>query len=339
MNYLENKYVNLVSWKLRNFKHKSNSVINMSCPYCGDSNQKKNKARGYILEKNSKSVYYCHNCNITKSIEELVKFLDSTLYSEMIMEKFNDSKQSKEKEEIDFSTGTKEKFSNNIFKGLKKVSQLSPDHKVKIYIQNRLIPSLYHYRFYYCPKFMTWVNTIIPNKFSEESLLFDEPRLIIPFWDNENKVHAFQGRSFKKNADPRYITIILDDSIPKIYGIDTVNVNKHMYVTEGPIDSLFLPNALATAGGDIVSALEGFDKEKITVVYDNEPRSKETIHKLDKAITLGYNICIFPDSIVQKDINLMRLAGLSRAEIKTIIDNNTYKGLEAKLKLSSWAKV
>jgi len=338
MNYLELKYMNLVAYKLRNYKQRSNRLINFSCPYCGDSSHKKNRARGYILEKNGSSVFYCHNCSVTKSVEQFIKFLDETTYQEMMMEKFEDTRKEKKDEyQVDFST-VKRTFSNKILGGMKKISQLKHDHPVKKYIESRMIPTNLHYKLYYCPKFMAWVNSIIPDKFSKEALAYDEPRLLIPFWDKEGNIHAFQGRSFKRKTDTKYITIVLDESTPKLYGLDTLDERARIYVLEGPIDSMFIPNAIATAGGDMVSAVSGFDKENLVIVYDNEPRSIETHHKLDKAIDNGYNVCIFPDAVTEKDINKMREAGRSSPGIKSIIDYNIYSGLEAKLRLAEWSK-
>ena len=137
----------------------------------------------------------------------------------------------------------------------------------------------------------------------------------------------------------KYITIILDDSVPKIYGLDTTNFNKTVYVFEGPIDSMFIPNSIATAGGDLVSSLRSFDKKNLIIVYDNEPRSKETIKKLDKAIMNGYSVVIWPENMEHKDVNDMILAGLTSEFIQHIIDKHTYRDLAAKLQLTKWSKI
>lgn len=340
MDYVELKYLNMVSYKLRNFKQKSNTLINCSCPFCGDSSYKKSRARAYIIEKNGKSVVYCHNCGVTKSIGQLLQFLDETIYSEYIVEKFKDTHIEKKEEykPIDFSTGVAKRFNNKILGNMKKVSQLAVDHPVKKYIDNRLIPANLHYRLYFCRGFMAFTNTVIPGKFSEEALKYDEPRLLIPFWDKAGNIHAFQGRSFKKNSDLRYVTIVLDETTPKLYGLDKFRSDDYGYVVEGPIDSLFIPNCIATAGGDIAAALNGFDKNKLAIVYDNEKRSNETFHKLDKAINQGYNVCIFPDTVMHKDLNDMIMAGYTTKEVKTLIDNNVYSGLDAQLRLALWSK-
>jgi DNA primase len=203
-----------------------------------------------------------------------------------------------------------------------------------------MIPNEYHAKLFVCPNFMHFVNDIIPNKFSVESLANDETRLLIPFLDRNKSLHAFQGRSLRRHSKVKYITAILRDDIPKLYGLDTMDSSRRVYVMEGPFDSMFIPNSIATAGGDIVSSLNCFEnKSNLVIVYDNEPRSKETIKKLDKAIMNGYSVCIWPENLDHKDVNDMVIAGLSPDFIKHIIDQNTYKDLAAKLALQKWSKV
>ena len=329
----------MVSNRLRNFKRKGPALYNFSCPICGDSQTDKRKARGYIYEKKSKSVFHCHNCNATMGVPNLIKSIDQSLYNEYVVEKLKDEKSPQQIEVEQFELKMKKpEFAKGILNGLKKISQLKPDHPLKKYIEKRKIPSTVHHKLFICPNFYAFVNGIIPGKFSQQSLEKDETRLLIPFIDKEKRVHAFQGRALNQNP-LKYITIITDDSIPKIYGLDTVDFNQTVYVFEGPIDSMFIPNSIATAGGDIVSTLLPFDKTNMVIVYDNESRSQDTIRKIDKAINQGYSVCIWPDNIDQKDINDMVVSGLSVDFIKHIIDNNTFKDLTAKLALKRWSKV
>jgi hypothetical protein len=257
----------------------------------------------------------------------------------MQMERLQDKKSP---EQIDYESFI-DKMKKPVFmkqgplKGLKKVSQLSPDHRTKKFVDERRIPTPYHAKLFNCPNFKQYTNSLLPNKFDITSIERDECRLLIPFLDANKNVHAFQGRALGSSA-VKYITIVLDDSVPKVYGLDTVNLDRKTYVFEGPIDSMFVPNSIATAGGDLVSAIGNFEKKNLVIVYDNEPRSKDTIKKLDKAILQGYNVCIWPDNLEHKDINDMVLAGLSSEFIKHIIDTNTYRDLAAKMALTKWSK-
>ena len=342
MQWLEHKYVGLVSSHLRNFKRKSSGLYNFSCPICGDSNTHRSKARGYIYDKKGKMIFHCHNCNATMAVPNFIKSIDQNLYNEFVMEKIKDNKTP---EQIELETFV-DKMKKPIFmkegplKGLKKVSQLSPNHRVKKLVDSRKIPTPYHAKLFSCPNFKKFTNYLVPHKFTEESLAYDETRLLIPFFTKEKTVHAYQGRALGESKI-KYITIILDESVPKVYGLDTVNFDKTVYVMEGPIDSMFVPNSIATAGGDLVSSLSSFcaSKSSMVIVYDNEPRSKDTIRKLDKAIMQGYNVCIWPENLEHKDINDMVLAGMSSEFITHILKTNTYRDLAAKLALTKWSKI
>jgi hypothetical protein len=207
-------------------------------------------------------------------------------------------------------------------------------HPAKKYIVRRKIPNKYHSKLFYAPKFQQWVNSYIPGKFKEG--VKDEPRLIIPFIDQRGNFFGCQGRSFDPKSTLRYITIIVDENQPKVFGLDDIDISKKLYVTEGPIDSMFLPNSIAMAGADLQEL--PLDKSNTVFVYDNEPRNDEIIKRLEKTIDRGYNVCIWPGTLQQKDINDMILAGLREPDIKLIIDNNSYRGLEAKMALSVWKR-
>jgi hypothetical protein len=268
--------------------------------------------------------------------------VDQSSYNEMMMERL---KVDKSPQQIDLDNFV-EKMKTPVFrksgplKNLKKVSQLSPDHRVKRLVDARKIPNPYHAKLFSCPNFKQFTNDLVPGKFEEDSLKRDETRLLIPFFDKDKRLHAYQGRAIY-DSRLKYITIILDDSVPKVYGLDTVDFNKIVYVMEGPIDSMFINNSIATAGGDLVSALSPLQSSKssMVIVYDNEPRSRETVKKLDKAIMQGYSVVIWPENLDHKDINDMVLAGLTSEFIQFILKSNTYKDLAAKLALTRWSKV
>jgi hypothetical protein len=285
-------------------------------------------------------MFHCHNCEITYNFNNFLKNLDFQLYSEFSLEKLKHEKSPQQKDLEDFI----EKMKKPVFlksgplKSLKKVSQLSADHPCKVFVSNRQIPNPYHAKMFFCPKFFTWANEIIPGKFDDVSLLYDEPRLMIPFFDTEKNMHAFQGRALGGKSKTRYITIVNDETTPKVYGLDSVDFNKKTYVFEGPIDSMFVSNSIATAGGDLVSTVKDLPKKNLVVVYDNEPRSVDTKKKLDKAIINGYNVCIWPSNLEHKDVNDMILAGLSTDFVRYIIDTHTYNDLRAKLALNMWSK-
>jgi hypothetical protein len=201
----------------------------------------------------------------------------------------------------------------------------------KKYINKRMIPANQHYRMYYAPKFRAWVNSMIPDKF--EAVGKDEPRLVIPFLDEDGKIFGCSARGFDPNGI-RYYSIMLSER-PKLFGLDTVDFKKRYHVVEGAIDSMFLSNGLAMAGADgNVNGLKNLDKS--VWVFDAEPRNKEIHKRMEKIIDAGYQICIWPSNIPGKDINEMVLNGVS--DVEEVINANIYKGLTAKIKLTEWKK-
>ena len=340
MNWLEHKYVGLLSNRLENFKRKGPDLYNFRCPLCGDSEHNRNKSRGYIYNKKGRMRFHCHNCGATAGFTSFLKGMDINLYNEFQLEKLREEKTP---EQIDFEQFVDKMKKPNFMKsgplkGLKKISQLSADNNIKKYIVDRCIPTPYHAKLFVCPQFMHFTNNLIPNKFDEQSLKFDETRLLIPYFNNNKEVFAYQGRSFKSKSNAKYITILLDETKPAIYGLDTANLNFKYYVFEGPIDSMFIPNSIAATGGDTISKIIDLNKENAVIVYDNECRNIHTINKIDKAIMNGYKVCIWPESNPHKDINDMIKAGLSADFIKYIIDQNTFKDLAAKMALTNWRK-
>jgi transcription elongation factor Elf1 len=342
VSWLDQKYIGLLSNRLRNYKRKSSNLYNFSCPICGDSESDSRKARGYIYSKKANTLFHCHNCNVTMSIDKFISSLDKTIHFEYVKEKLAETKH-KDKLKLEL-----EEFTNKLklpkfiaetpLKKLRKVSQLSPDHPCKIFVDSRKLPTISHRKLFWAPRFKEWTNDIIPNKF--DNIEYDEGRLIIPFINEKNELHAYQGRSLSKSKTGlRYITIVVDDEVPKVYGLDSVNRKERIYVFEGPLDSLFISNGIATAGGDLSSSISFLPKEKLVIVYDNEPRSIETKKKLEKAIIAGYNVCIWPKNFEHKDVNDAILAGLTSDFIRYIIDQNTYRDLKAMMALKSWSKV
>ena len=329
--YIEQKYLNLVSSQLSRFKKTNDFLWNFRCPYCGDSQKSQHKARGFIFRKEQNLIYKCHNCGVGKSFSNLLKFLDSKIWNDYIFEKYK-----KSDEPADIGQFTQPKFMKGTspLKSLKKVSSLQHDHPVKRFIDSRKIPTKFHYELFFAPKFYKWVNTIIPNKFP--SLVGDHPRLVIPFFDENNELFCFQGRSFG-DEQPKYITFKLDPDRNKIYGLNRVDKSKPIYVVEGPIDSLFLDNCLAVAGSS--NFAKDIPKENTTIVFDNERRNKEILIQIEQIIDKGYNVVLLPDDIKEKDINDMILSGKTKDEVQTIIKNNTYQGNMAKIKFATWRKI
>jgi len=329
--FIDVKYIQLVSSRLVLFARKKADLYNFRCPYCGDSQKRRNKARGYLFKVKNDFVFKCHNCGMGRTLSNFLKDQDTFLHDQYVMEKFKDGK-----------TGKGTTVPNPVFNfqepkffskrenciDLEKISDLNSSHPAREYLEQRGIKDLDY--FYYCPKFKDWTNK---QKKIFDNLKQDSPRIIIPFLDKDGNLFGYQGRSLAPKAKLRYVTIMLDEDQPKIFGQDRVDFNERLYITEGPFDSMFIKNALAMAGSDI--SLSQFPNSTV-FVFDNEPRNKEIVAKYEKVIKAGYSVVIYPSIIKEKDLNDMSLAG---RDVQSIVECNVYSGLEATLKLNDWKKV
>ena len=328
MSYLDVKYIQLLSPSLEKFKQNHQNLWNFRCPICGDSEKHKNKRRGFIYEKQNKYFYRCHNCDYGTTFNKFLEKVNPNLHKDYITEIYKERQD--EPKIITPQFDFKPKF-NRILQGLSTIDALVDDHPAKLYLRKRQIPEKHFNKLYFCMEFKVWTNKIIPNKF--QSVAHDTPRLVIPFFDGDNNIIGYQGRSFDPKEQFKYITIKLEGVDNLIYGQERVDRNKKNYCVEGPLDSLFLPNCLAIAGLNF----KGLNTNSI-IVLDNEKRNKQIMDALNKLIINGYSVCIWPETVKEKDINDMILSGMSSQDIIDIIDNNTYSGLQANFQLSRWQK-
>ena len=326
--YTEIKYLNLLSTRLPKFKQSKRNLWNFRCPICGDSQKNKNKARGFVFEIKGDLVYKCHNCGVSMPIGKLFEHVDPQLYKEYRLEKFKDSNKPRvDMRKVKRVVSTTPVFKVNILKDLTPIDELNNSHPAREYLLNRRLPTT---ALYYTEKFKEWTNSVKPDTFLDTTQ--DEGRIIIPFRTQEGDVFGFQGRSLS-NAGLRYITVLLDEDQPKIFGLETIDHEQTIYITEGPFDSLLINNSLAMAGADVSGLPDSFTNR--VFVYDNEPRNNEITARIERHINSGDAVVIWPDNIKEKDINDMILAGHL---VQKMIESNVYSGLTAKLKFNEWKK-
>ena len=274
-------------------------------------------------------VYKCHNCGMGRTLSNFIKDQDSFLHDQYVMEKFKEGKSGKgttvPNPKLNFSEPKFVKRDTD----LQKISDLNSSHPARIYLEKRGIKDLDY--FHYCPKFKAWTNK---QKKTFDTLRQDSDRIIIPFKDKQGNLFGFQGRSLAPKAKLRYITIMLDEAQPKIFGQDRINTENPIYIVEGPFDSTFLENSVAMAGSDV--DIRTFGWSNYIWVFDNEPRNREIVNRIPKVIDRGDKVVIWPTGIKEKDINDMFLAG---HDVQSLVDCNVYRGLEATLKFNTWKKV
>ena len=324
MDIVDSKYIGLISSRLQKFKRVKADLYNFRCPICGDSQKHKNKARGYFYQVKTNTNYKCHNCGVSLSFNNFLKQIDATLHKQYVMEKFKEGHAGGRNfvvEEPKFN------FKKPVFKKSLDLPRASEVPIATKYLEKRKInPNL----FYFTNEFQKWTNT---HKQTFNNINKDESRVIIPLHDTEKNLIGFQGRSLGPNS-VKYITVMLNEDAPKIYGLDKIDETKPIYITEGPFDSTFVENSVAMCGSDL--DIGSFGWSNYIWVFDNEPRNREIVERIDKTIGRGDKIVIWPKQIVEKDINDMVLSG---HDIMSILQSNTYSGLQAKVKFNNWKKV
>ena len=174
------------------------------------------------------------------------------------------------------------------------------------------------------------------KKINNDISVGSESRVLIPVYDEKKNLIGVQGRAMN-GEKPKYITIKADGYQNQlIYGLDSVNDQKTVCVFEGPIDSMFIPNSIAVLGANLKGVVEKFSD--CVFCFDNEPRNKQIVSKMQEVIDLGEKVCIWPECLKIKDINDMIVSGMTVEMIQDIIKTNTFGGNAARLKFVKWRK-
>jgi len=320
MNLIDSKYIGLISSRLIKFKRVKSDLYNFRCPICGDSKKNKTKTRGYLYTIKADVNFRCHNCGASMTFSNFLKDIDPVVHKQYVFERFKEG-----------TTGRGTVVEEPIFKFEKPTFKTSIDLPLastidvsRTYLEKRKLDPT---KFYYAERFVEFLKS---NKQSID--VKEHPRIIIPLYYQKNLV-GVQGRALDSNS-VKYITTIFYDDAPKIYGLDTIRRGAPVFVTEGPFDSTFLFNSIALCGAD--GDVRKWGVSTPVWVFDNEPRSKEITARISKTIAKGDSVVIWPTNIHEKDINDMVLAG---HDVQSIVESNTYDGLEAHLKFTTWKKI
>ena len=322
MDMIDSKYINLVSSRLQRFKRVKADLYNFRCPICGDSQKNKSKTRGYLYAIKANVNYKCHNCGASMSLNNFIKQIDPVIAKQYAFEKFKDGHTGRNfvTEEPTFN------FEAPKFKKKLDLPKASTVPIAKLYLEKRKLNPT---KFYYADKFKAWTNSL---KETFENVDYDEPRIIIPLYYKDDLV-GFQGRSLGPNK-VKYITVMINDNAPKIYGLDEITKESPVYITEGPFDSSFIKNSIAMCGADADVYKWGVSDP--VWIYDNEPRNNEIVKRISNTISKGDKVVIWPSNINEKDINDMVLSGHN---VQELVESNIYNGLEANLKFNIWKRI
>lgn len=334
--YLDIKYLSLIGNRLPLFKKKGDNLWNCRCTICGDSQTKKSKARGYFYVKDHKLFYRCHNCDAGMSFYSFLKGIDNVLAQEYALERFKESgttfkKPKKPQEPVVLFEEEKDRFDGL----LERLDTLDDENIAVKYCLYRKIPRKRFKELYYVDD-ISKLAQISPKY--KDKIKSKEPRLVLPFYDWDGNLCGVAARDLSGKSNLRYIELKVKEDVPLIFGTESVDRSKHMYVVEGPIDSLFVKNSIAV-GGTSFGKIE-VDKNNTTYIIDNQPRNRDVCGIYKKIIDRGVKVVIWPSSIKDKDINDIVLnTGLIGDDLMRLIDQNTYQGLAALVAFNNWKRI
>lgn len=330
---VDHKYAQMISHKLLLFKRKSERVYNFRCPFCGDSQKNKLKARGYLFEKSGGLIYKCHNCDVGTNLGKLIELVDPGLAKAYRLESYKDRVSSESEGDTFIIPKTEVERPKIVLDDMfSRLDELPSHHRAVEYVKGRRIPKDRWNDLYYARNFKE-LETLNP---AYEGRLVADERLVIPFRREDGLLTGVTGRAMG-NSSLRYSTVRITDD-PLIYGLDRVRRGKTIYVVEGPIDSMFLDNAIAAGGTDFQRALYSITGENVVLIFDNQPRNKQVVKRVESFVQRGYPMIVWNSSWTYKDINDAVLSGLSSSEIEYILNKSTFKGLALKLAIRDWKK-
>jgi hypothetical protein len=336
------KYISLISGSLRNFKDKGRNCWNFACPFCGDSKKDTRKSRGYLISHQGKLFFKCHNCQLSCTFENFLRKLNPSFYQQYSFEKL-----SKNDETILRVLPKKEKHTEKKNINLPKLSDLEKNHPANKYYESRKLPESGKSILYFAEDFRKFaLETFQNEKYS--NMKDNDPRIVMATFDFNGSLKSAQGRTINPDEKQRYVSAKFENAKPPlVFGCERIDLSKTVYVVEGALDSLLLPNCLSmgTSCLSSVTSLFSFvgndvqthDKlRNFVLVHDNQPRNKEIIKEYQKSISLGFRVALFPSYIRQKDLNDMILSGHN---VLDMIEQNTHSGIKLKILFEQYRKV
>lgn len=125
-------------------------------------------------------------------------------------------------------------------------------------------------------------------------------RMIIPFYDNNEEIYYWQGRALLEKQDPKYLNRLTDKD-EAIYNIFNIDKNKPVFITEGPIDSIFVENGIATLGLEVSEKMQNIINtfDNVIYIFDGD---KPGIKTAQKYIQKGKKVFLWEKFI--KDLKL-----------------------------------
>jgi len=344
MIYIDRKYLLFISPRLDRFKEKKTDLFNFRCPFCGDSKKSKIKARAYIYRGGNDYFFRCHNCHVSTTFNSFLKHMDAQQYKAYCMENYVERDNKFVKHDTpnikEMLTGPKpaNRFKKIIDLDIPSINDLPKEHYARVYIENRRIPAFFWSEIFYTDYFKDFLDKNFPDHGKKD--LPNDPRLILLYTTPDQTITTVAGRSLEPDNRIRYISVKVTDD-KKVFGIHHLVPNQKVYITEGQFDSMFLPNAVASGDANLrgmAEYLKTLGHHNLVLVFDNQPRNKDVVREVGYAIEENRAVVLLPYDPNSKDINEMIRMGMSKKEVRDLIDSHTYQGLMSNMKFIEWRK-
>ena len=342
---IDYKYIALLGTYLIGFKQVGNNLWNFRCPLCGDSEKKQTKKRGYIYLKENSYRFHCHNCGRDMPLKSFLYNVVPELYKdyreETLFGKLTHSDQEIKQLCKHQSKPIERRLNNDEKKYLINLTELGDDHPAIVYVRDvRRIPRIRWNRIHWTENFQELINEHFGDKYKNSNL--PSTGIVFVVHAFASKVSGIEGipvigyqlRSIDPNCpkSKRFVTCI-EPQKTGVYGIEHIDWSKQIFVTEGPIDSLFIPNCIAV----MTSALYRVKIDDAIYVNDCEPRNKEIVKQIERAINQGCRVTLLPEKYFSLDINdIVCKYNLSENDLVLLLKSNTYQGIGAKIHFSNW---
>lgn len=331
--FIDTQFITRIGSDLKKF-HSKGRVFNFRCPFCGDSKTDSRKCRGYLYTKKTEWFYRCFNCNKGVSFQNFLYEVNPALYREYKMALFKDNAPVCEEVKPDVEENIPQYDLDILKSNLIPVNKLPENHPALLYLEDRLIPKNRYREIYFVDDLMKVKDAF--NSYDEVKFR-KEPRIVLPVINKEKHIVGLITRSIDPDTKLRYVNLKADNDQPQLFGLHSVKEDRDIRVTEGAFDSFFVKNSIAASNLNLGGLTSLFPKEKLVLIFDNQPRHEEVVSVMKDAIDKGFRIVIWPPDIIGKDINDMVKNGITN--IDNIIDNNTYTGIMARMKFSDWKKI
>lgn len=312
--FIVNKFYQFVGGPKKN---RYTDTYQGSCPMCREGSSWLRKQRFFFIPK--KNLCFCHNCGYSANPIKWVADVSGITIKEVLEEMGNNVVEISVEEEIK----------------PKKISDTLPKDCINLFDQSQV-------NFYKNNKIVNKALDFIKNRklhvaVNKPKALYisltdnvHKNRLVIPFYDDNDKIIYYQSRTILENEEifkPRYISKIGAEK--SIFNLNLVDRDSEfIFIFEGPLNSCFMKNGVAVGGiqENSYQLFNGYQEEQINKypfhkriwILDSQWKDRAAFNKTKKLLELKERVFMWPKEIgkICKDFNDITMK-LDKTEIST----------------------